>query len=77
MNMFPESANTWKGRILLCFECKDNNDPVMETVNMDGDARKHLESLKTYNYEVIAQIGQGAMTPGLAQKYKIKIKLCD
>lgn len=49
----------------------------METVNMDGDARKHLESLKTYNYEVIAQIGQGAMTPGLAQKYKIKIKLCD
>jgi hypothetical protein len=55
MNQSAEHASVWKGRIQLCFECEDCEQPIMDTQPIEESAREYLEVVKTkYKYEIIA-----------------------
>lgn len=65
----------------MCFECKDENNPQFDTIPMTEDARNYLKPLEEQRaknrFEIIAQVGQGAMTPNQKSDFKVKIKIGD
>jgi hypothetical protein len=75
MNEHPESASTWKGRILVHFNAEETKHPEMKIEDLDPLIKVGLVSWMTNNeYEVIAEIGCAMCIPD-TKKYKIKIAI--
>jgi hypothetical protein len=77
MNSNPETASTWKGRILMQVTAEKTEKPLclMQPCS-EEDILKAQPYLQPHNFEVMCEVGQGVSLPG-AYKYTVKVKLGD
>ena len=79
MNEFPESASTWKGRILMHVEAFDTKNPEMKVIPLDQDFKIQCQKMGAFEqneYELIAEFCTGICLPK-EKKYKIRIQIND
>ncbi len=79
MNMYPEFASTWKGRILIHTSCIDTKNPEMKVSRLDEEFKQLLAKTRAFDiheFEIMAEIGGGICLPG-KKKYSVKIQIND
>lgn len=75
MNSSPESASTWKGRILMQVSAQKTEKPVcIKRALKEEDVTAAEKYLMMKEFEIIAEVGQGLALPD-AGKYKVMIKI--
>lgn len=75
MNSSPESASTWKGRILMQVTAQKTEKPVCKKENLKEEDLTAAEKYFRMNeFEIIAEVGQGLALPD-SSKYKVMIKI--
>jgi hypothetical protein len=79
MNENPEKASTWKGRILIQVDVKDEPHPKLMCQALEPDVKQQLIAKEFFNnneFEIVAEIGGGISLPG-EKNYHIKITIND
>ena len=75
MNNFPETASTWKGRILMHISSYDDKNPEMKVAPLDSEFKNKVIEMGAFAYEefeIIAEVGMGISLPG-EKSYKVRI----
>ena len=77
MNLNPEIASFWKGRILMQVTAEKTDKPEMKVIDVDPDARREAQRyMGNREYIVLAEASQGICLPS-DDKYKLKIRIGD
>jgi hypothetical protein len=78
MNEHPESASTWKGRILVEYWCEDYKYPTFEKKPIPPDFDRYCfdNALEPREYVVIGEFGTGMCLPS-NESYRLKLCIGD
>lgn len=78
MNLVPESASHWRGRILMQVTCEKSDKPEMKVAKVSQEVfQESQEKFTNWIYEVKAEVSQGICLPGEKLKVMIKIGECE
>lgn len=75
MNNYPDTASTWKGRLLMHISAYDTKNPEMKVVPLDAEFKKEIIEKDVFKYEefeIMAEVGMGICLSG-KKEYRIRI----
>ncbi len=68
-------ASTWKGRVLMQYECHKTDEAFLKKEPTPGN--KRISEPPRRRFTLKAEIRQGVCLPGENEKFKVMIKIAE